>query len=117
MLYSLFQNDGMTRGLFQNYILASPAFFEYTEGLPLADYEDRFYRQSEEHELNVNVYLSVGGDEDAASFLRPIRKFVKLLGKREYEGLNLTYQEYEGMGHYDVWVPTLLDGLSLYMKK
>lgn len=117
MLYSLFENDGMTKDLFKNYVLASPTFFESTDGLPLADYEDRFYRQSEEHELNVNLYLSVGGDESAGDFLRPIRSFVSRLEKREYEGLNLTYQEYEGMGHYDVWVPALLDGLSLYMKK
>lgn len=117
MVYSLFQKDGLTEGVFRNYILASPTFFESTHGLPLADYEDAYYRSSEEHRLDVNIYMSVGGDEDASDFVRPIRRFVKRLEKREYQGLNLTYQEYEGMGHYDVWVPTLLDGLCLLMTK
>ena len=30
--------------------------------------------------------------------------------------IQLIYKEYEGMGHYDVWVPTLLDGLSEFLK-
>lgn len=116
MVHSLFQNDGITKGLFRNYILASPTFFESTDGIPLADYEDNYYRKYGNEDFNVNVYLSVGGDEDTVDFLRPIQKFVKRLSKRDYQGLNLIYKEYEGMGHYDVWVPTLLDGLSEFMK-
>lgn len=117
MIYSLFQEDGLTEGLFRNYILASPVFGEYTHGIPLADREDNYYRASKDHRLDVNIYLTVGGDEDEGAFLRPIRNFVTRMEKRGYEGLNLTYKEYEGMGHYDVWVPSLLDGLRLLMKK
>lgn len=35
---------------------------------------------------------------------------------KRLSGSNLIYKEYEGMGHYDVWVPTLLDGLSEFLK-
>ena len=117
MVYSMFQNDGITQGVFRNYILASPTFFESTNGLPLADYEDKYYHKYENENFDVNIYMSVGGDEDKVDFINPINKFVKRLEKREYQGMNLIYKEYEGMGHYDVWVPTLLDGLSELMKK
>ena len=84
--------------------------------MPLMDYEENYYRNPENKDLNVNVYMSVGGEEEEPYFLRPIRKFVKRLSERDYEGLNLIYKEYEGMGHYDVWVPTLLDGLAEFLK-
>lgn len=116
MIYSMFQNDGITKGLFRNYILASPTFFEYTNGLPLADYEDNYYRKYGNENFDVNIYMSVGGDESQSDFIRPISNFVKRLEKREYQGMNLIYKEYEDMGHYDVWIPTLLDGLSEFMK-
>ena len=115
-VYSMFQNDGITRGLFRNYILASPTFFESTNGLPLADYEDSYNRKYGDEKFDANIYMSVGGDEDQVDFIRPIEKFVKRLEKREYQGMNLIYKEYEGMGHYDVWIPTLIDGLSEFMK-
>ena len=47
MVYSMFQNDGITQGVFRNYILASPTFFESTNGLPLADYEDKYYSEQQ----------------------------------------------------------------------
>lgn len=115
MVYSLFQSDGLTKDLFKNYVLASPTFFESTGGLPLADYEDQYYQRTTT--LNANVYLTVGGEEEEAEFLRPITKFVYRLEKREYSGLNLTYKVYEGKDHYEVWVPSLLDGLQLYLVK
>jgi len=48
---------------------------------------------------------------------RQIEKFVKRVEKREYDGLNLTYKVYEGKEHYTVWVPSLLDGLGMFLKK
>lgn len=116
MVYSMFQNDGITQGVFHNYILASPTFFEYTNGLPLADYEDNYYRKFGNENFDANIYMSVGGDESQGDFIAPISKFVKRLDKRDYQGMNLIYKEYEGMGHYDVWVPTLLDGLCEFLK-
>ncbi|MDD6071906.1 MAG: alpha/beta hydrolase-fold protein [Clostridiales bacterium] len=116
MIYSMFQNDRIAQGVFGNYILASPTFFESSNGLPLADYEENYYRKYGNENFEVNIYMSVGGDEDKASFIRPIGKFVKRMEKREYQGMNLIYKEYEGKGHYDVWVPTLIDGLSEFMK-
>lgn len=114
MIYSLFQSEGITKGVFKNYILASPTFYMYAYGLPLMDYEELYHRRAAD--LKANVYLTVGGDEPDAEFQRPIRRFVKQVESRGYPGLKLTYKVYKGKEHYTVWVPSLLDGLSLYLK-
>jgi predicted alpha/beta superfamily hydrolase len=113
MIYSLFQNDGLTKDIFKNYVLASPTFWEYTDGHTLNDYEDLYYQKTDV--LKENVYLTVGGEEGKDDFLIPIDDFVKKVEKRGYDGLKLTYKVYEGKGHYTVWVPTLLDGLTMYL--
>jgi hypothetical protein len=46
-----------------------------------------------------------------------IRNFVKKVKEREYIGLNLTYKVHEGKDHYTVWVPTLLEGIEMYLTK
>ncbi len=115
MVYSLFQSDGLTKDVFANYVLASPTFREYTGGLPLADYEDLYQRKT--NTLNANVYMTVGGEESGYAFQIPIKNFVKRVEKRGYSGLNLTYKVYEGKNHYSVWVPTLLEGLEMYLAK
>ncbi len=113
MVYSLFQPDGMTTGVFKNYVLASPTFKEYTYDEPLAAYEEMYYEKTKE--LSANVYISVGELEDVYAFRRPIQNFIDLLETRDYTNLSVTYKVYDGLEHYTVWVPTLLDGLTLYL--
>lgn len=115
MVYSLFQSDGITKDAFKNYILASPTFRQYTGGFPLADYEDIYWEKT--HTLNANVYMTVGEMENGTEFKIPIKNFVKRVQKRGYSGLKLDYKVYEGKDHYTVWVPTLLDGLEMYLAK
>lgn len=116
MVYSLFQTDQITKDLFKNYVLASPTFFKRSYGQYLADYEEKYWNRGN-RELKMNVYMTVGADEDEASFVRPFEKFVKRLEKRGYEGLNLTSKVYEGKEHYTVWVPSLLEGLEMFLAK
>lgn len=115
MLYSLFQSDGLTKDVFKNYVLASPTFFERTDGISLDDYEDIYEKRT--NVLNANVYLTVGEEEEESYFQIPIRNFVEKVQTRDYNGLNLTYKVYKGKEHYTVWVPTLLDGLEMYLAK
>lgn len=115
MVYSLFQNDGLTKDIFKNYVLASPTLGQMTDGKYLDDYENEFSRRTTI--LNANVYLTVGGDEGVSEFLVPIGNLVKSVQERKYSGLKLTYEVYEGKDHYDVWVPSLLDGLEMYLAK
>jgi len=114
MLYSLFQSDGLTKDVFKNYILASPTFMKKVDGTYLDDYEEDYSQKT--NILKANVYMTVGEQESQGQFLRPIERFVERVEKREYDGLNLTYKVYEGKEHYTVWVPSLLDGLSLFLK-
>ncbi len=115
MLYSLLQSDGLTKDIFKNYVLASPTFMMRTDGQYLDDYEEDYSKNNSI--LNANVYITVGEQESISQFQRPIEKFVKRVEKREYDGLNMTYKVYEGKEHYTVWVPSLLDGLGMFLKK
>ena len=115
MLYSLFQSDGVTKDIFKNYVLASPTFFERTNGVSLTDYEEKYGKRT--NVLKENVYLTVGGEEEESYFQVPIRNFLETVQSRGYSGLNLTSKVYEGKDHYEVWVPSLLDGLKMYLAK
>ncbi len=115
MVYSLFQSDGITKDVFQNYVLASPTFYARSYGQYLADYEDAYWNR-DNTVLKANVYMTVGADEETY-FVRPFKNFIKRLEKRNYSGLNVVSKVYEGKEHYTVWVPTLLEGLTLYLSE
>lgn len=113
MVYSLFQSDGITKDVFKNYVMASPTFTEDSGELLLTDYEDKYCERNSS--LNANVYLTVGGNEEKWVFLIPIKDFVERMEERKLTGLTLQYKVYEGKDHYQVWVPALLDGLTMYL--
>ena len=115
MLYSLFQSDGLTQDIFKNYILASPTFWKSTQGSYLYDFENEYYAGTQQ--LPAHVYLTVGGLEDEEEFQKPIIEFIEMLESRNYGGFQLNYKVYEKNPHYTVWVPTLLDGLKMYLKE
>ena len=115
MLYSLFQSDGLTQNIFRNYILASPTFWKSTKGESLNDLESEYSLRSKK--LPANVYLSVGEFEEDAYFQQPIKEFVETVESRDYQEFQLGFQIYEGTDHYTVWVPTLLDGLTMFLEE
>ncbi len=115
MLYSLFQSDGITEDVFKNYILASPTFQKKSYGQYLAAYEED-YRNRGNTDLNANVYMTVGAEE-SFYFVESFGDFIEQLDSRDYSGLNVTSKVYEGKEHYTVWVPTLLEGLEMYLSK
>ncbi|WP_099203832.1 alpha/beta hydrolase [Scatolibacter rhodanostii] len=115
MLYSLFQSDELTKDVFKNYILASPTLLIRTGGLSIPDYEEAYWQKTDT--LKANVYLTVGEYEGNAEFQTPIQNFLTTVQNRNYKDLHLTDKIYEGKDHYSVWVPSLLDGLNMYLAK
>lgn len=117
MLYSLFQSDDLTKDVFHNYVLSSPVFFYYgnVKIPPDSLEEDYFFRNG--NILNARVYMTVGGTESEENFIRPLKELADTMQDRDYNGLSLDFEVYEGMGHNDTWVPTLLEGLSRFLAK
>lgn len=105
-LYALFQADDVTKDLFKNYLIVSPALMYRTDGKQINQFENEYYGRAKE--LSANVYLAVGGDEDS-EFLDPFEPFAKKLDARGYDGLWVQYQVYPGLEHQTVWKPALMD--------
>jgi predicted alpha/beta superfamily hydrolase len=117
-MYSLFQYNEKTKGVFKNYIAASATAYQTTyylgQALNLFDYENLLSQKTKE--LKVNLYLTVGGNEDSYSFIQPFNKLIVSLDSRLYTGFNLQFYCDPGKDHYTVWEPTLYQGIKLFMK-
>lgn len=114
MLYSLFQSDGITNGVFKNYVISSPVLQRETNGKTIEEIEEKYHEKNSS--LEANVYMSAGALEPEDSMLEPVSDFVNTIESRGYEGLNISYKVYDYVDHYSVWVPTLLDGLRTFYK-
>ena len=112
-LYSLLRSNGLTKGVFQTYIFASPTLTESSYGKTLFDLEEELFAQTQT--LDVDVYMTVGGLEEEDMYLTPIQEFEEQLLSRNYEGLDFTSRTYDGLDHYAVWIPSLLDGLMMFL--
>lgn len=117
-LFALFNYVEKTNGVFQNYIIASPAALEKTnykgENLNLFDLEKILYSKTDE--LHKNLYISVGGIEDQVRFLNPFKDLVKVLKERKYKNFYIKSYIDPGKDHYTVWEPALYKGIRLFMK-
>jgi predicted alpha/beta superfamily hydrolase len=104
------------------------SFQKYVVGSPSLGYGERslFKIESEyanEHkELPVKLFLAIGGQEEHAPFspagylgtivsVSDFYRFSAILQAREYEGLQLTKQIFEGFDHTDVIGPIVAAGL------
>ena len=117
-MYTLFQYVDKTKGVFNNYIVASPACYQSTEyegqKVNLFGYERMLSEKT--HELTVNLYLTVGGDEDRNGYIIPFNKLVEDLGSRNYTGFFMKSYIDPGKNHYTVWEPALYEGIRMFMK-
>ena len=112
-LYSLLQSYDLTKDVFENYIFASPTFWCSSDNKTLFDYETIFFENSKE--LDVNIYMTVGGLEGEYEFLEPFAEFDEIFKSRNYEGVNYITKIYEGKDHYTVSKPSMLDGFQLFL--
>ena len=67
-------------------------------------------------ELNANVYITVGGEEDSG-FVSGIESFEKSLEERNYDGLNIIYEVIEGYSHDTVFKPSIRNALGIFYGK
>jgi predicted alpha/beta superfamily hydrolase len=118
-MFSLFNYANKTEGIFKNYIIASPPPNERTnldgETLTLFDLEKMLNNQSDN--LPVNVYLTVGAEEDVYRFIKPIKELIQIFQSRAYKNFRLEWLIDPGKDHFTVWEPTLYQGIRLFLKK
>ncbi|MEG8989158.1 alpha/beta hydrolase-fold protein [Ignavibacteria bacterium 4148-Me] len=118
-MYVLFNYAEKTKGIFQNYIIASPAAKEKTyykgEYLDLFALEKILYSKTKE--IKANLYITVGGNEEPVRFLNPFKELIKILEERDYKNFYMKSFINPGKDHYTVWEPTLYEGIRLFLSK
>lgn len=112
--YALFNSDSISKNMFKNYYIGSPSFQAFTGTKGIRDFENMYYKRS--HELNANVYVTVGSKEPS-SFISPITSFISSLEERNYKGLNLKYEEIQGYEHDTVFKPSIKNTMDMYYGK
>ena len=110
--HGAFTND--TRKRFENYYIGSPSMQAHTGKKYIRDYEQEYYERCKE--LNANVYITVGGEEESG-FVSGIESFEKFLEERNYDGLNIIYEIIEGYGHDTVFKPSIRNALEIFYGK
>ncbi len=118
-VYTLLNYVEKTKGIFENYIVASAAILEKTnykdEKLNLIDIEKRLNTNTKE--LKTNLYITVGQAEDNVRFITPFKELVKILNERKYKDFYMKSFIDPGKDHYTVWEPTLYKGIRLFLQK
>jgi enterochelin esterase-like enzyme len=118
-MVALFSYPDKTKGIFQNYIAASPAALELASyaGKEMNLFAIESTLSARTNELKAGLYVTVGGNEDPDRFVNPFKQLVALLESRRYSGFNLKSYIDPGKDHYTVWEPTLYEGIRLFLKK
>jgi enterochelin esterase-like enzyme len=118
-MYALVNCAVKTKGVFQNYIVASPAALETSnqEGKEINLFGFETMLSEKTTKLKANLYLTVGGNEDLHRFLNPFKELVKVLENRHYVGFFMKSFIDPGKDHYTVWEPTLYEGVRMFLKK
>ncbi len=100
--------------LFKNYICASPALNPPYKHVDLIKNEKDMWENHKE--LPVNLYLTVGGNEEKR-FLDSYDGIVKALKSHKYKNFYFEHEIIPGKNHFTVWEPTLLKGLKEFLNK
>lgn len=109
--YSLFNSDHIGKGVFTNYVAASP-WLQAMTGLKNMDtFEKEYFERNQT--LPASMYVTAGGLESAGYRAR-ISNLCATVTARGYEGLWLTYEDIEGESHNSVFGPTVTDALRFF---
>lgn len=112
--YALFNSDTVGKNTFKNYFIGSPSLQASTGSKNTASFEEEYHSRNKG--LNCNVYVTVGGLEEPY-FIRKITDFNEFLKKREYDGLNLTYEIFDDCTHENVYGPSIKNAALLFYGK
>ena len=110
----ILHSDTIARNTFENYYIGSPSMQAHTGKMYIRNYEQEYYERCKE--LNANVYITVGGEEDSG-FVSGIESFEKSLEERNYDGLNIIYEVIEGYSHDTVFKPSIRNALGIFYGK
>lgn len=110
-IFAMFNNDIIGKNTFQNFYIGSPYFPSETKGMHIEDLEKAYYER--EKDMEYNVYFAVGGEE-GNEYIPPLNAFVGLLEGRNYEGLVMEYDIYEGCKHDTVFKPSIREALLMF---
>lgn len=113
-LYSIFNNDTIGKNTFKNYFVMSPSFQAMTGQKNVKNFEEEYYSRNKS--LNCNVYITVGSGE-VARLREPLDEFAALVQTRQYSGLMLTYEVYDGLLHDNVFKPSIRKALLMFYGK
>ncbi len=106
-LYTSLKQASLQRKDFAGFVSASPSLW----------YHD-FYLQKNFAEsdrlTNQQIFLSIGGAEDAEWSLKPFDRLLEVL-ESQAVGKHLHAQIYEGLGHMDVAMVSFLQGIGLFV--
>ena len=118
-MFTLFRYAEKTKGAFQNYVVVSPAALEtaYYDGSETNLFDFERMLSAKTTDLNLGLYVTVGGNEDPDRFLNPFRQLVSALESRHYNGFFMKSFIDPGKDHYTVWEPTLYEGVRMFLKK
>ena len=111
--YALFNRDRIGEKTFKNYSVGSPFLQASTDKLEyVPDFEKQYYERNQT--LDANVYVTIGGREEAF-YTVGIEEFInQILLPRNYEGLNLVYEKIEGEEHVTVFKPVIKKTMLMY---
>lgn len=112
MLYSLMHNDTIGRNTFENYCIASPITDQTFYNGRVSYFEELYYARNS-NVFPVNLYFTVGEMEGTA-FIGQIEDLMSALEQRNYLGLSMKYDLFEGVYHNDVFWPTIQNAAVLF---
>ena len=112
--YALFNSDTIGKNTFKNYFIASPSFQASTGNKNIAKFEKEYHSRSKG--LNCNVYVTAGSLEHPY-FIKPITEFTDFLKEREYDGLEINYEIFDGYTHEGVYGPAVKSAALLFYGK
>jgi uncharacterized protein len=109
--YALFNNPK----LFESYLISSPSLWYHDKYM--FKQEEKFSRRHKR--LPARVYLSVGELEEFVDdgMATNMIRFATLLKSRNYKGLSLVQQIFNGENHCEVAAPAMHAGLKWTLKK
>jgi uncharacterized protein len=112
-LYALLNQVENRRTDFSNFVAASPSLW----------YNDFYLNQLPEKMKavnktdSINIFLSVGGLEDSAWNIAPVKNFAKLANDNAFKNIHLQYNIYNNLEHMDVAQLTFIKGLQQFYNR
>ncbi|NLT11840.1 MAG: alpha/beta hydrolase [Clostridiaceae bacterium] len=111
MFYAIFRSDEIGVGLFENYLVASPALQAMTGFDTMEDFEKAYSERNTS--LNIRAYVTAGGAE-ASNYRSRITNLIAKVEGRNYDGLEISYEKIDNETHNSVFKPSLRNALIMF---